>query len=286
MTTKKAKPGKPGPTSPALIVFGLSEIGKPRAGTFGQGDIEAATKAAGALGLSVFKVKGPAAADIASKIPSGRVHANGAGFVPFIRQALYDDLTAVAKAHGVKIADTVANGNANSSPAAAPANTKSGPAPRLPKSWDDIAVGDLVLSQDTDPKEGWWQALVVRKAGEMVSLRWQHSSTRRVFTKHTFNLGLIWPGHDRNVKPIDIKDPVPMYPVSWATIGLTALVLAKEDGPMEQWWEAHPIEADGDSFTLRWRDYPALPNIVRPRLAVALIHPNPAGASAKGTAAA
>jgi len=53
---------------------------------------------------------------------------------------------------------------------------------------------------------------------------------------------------------------------------------------MEQWWEANPIDAHGDSFTLRWRDYPALPTIVRPRLALALIHPNPAGASAKTTA--
>ena len=32
---------------------------------------------------------------------------------------------------------------------------------------------------------------------------------------------------------------------------------------------------DGDSFVLTWRDHPQVPKITRPRLSLALLHPNP-----------
>ena len=103
MTKKNAQSGKPGRAGPALIVFGLTEDGKPRAGTFHATDIEPATKAAAALGLAILKLKDPKAHELATKIPGGQAHAKGHGFVPLIRQALYAQLTEFAKTHGVKI---------------------------------------------------------------------------------------------------------------------------------------------------------------------------------------
>jgi hypothetical protein len=285
MTKKNAKPGKPGRVGPALIAFGLTEDGKPRAGTFHAADIELATKAAAAMGLAILKLKDPKARDLATQIPGGQVHAKGRGFVPLIRQAQYAQLTEFAKAQGVIIQDGLAGEIKNSKTPATPDN-KSDREPHLPNSWDHIDVGALVLAQDTDPKDGWWQAVVVAKNGEMYTLRWQQSQTRRVIIKHKFNLALLWPGNDPNIKPLEVKDTAAIYPVSWQAIGLNQVVLAKEEGPMEQWWEAHPIEVSTDTFTLKWRDYPALPTIVRPRAALALVHPNPGAVSAKSTAAA
>jgi hypothetical protein len=286
MTKTNAKPGKPGRAGPALILFGRSEDGKPRAGTFQEGEIETATKASAGMGLAVLKVSDAQAHDLATKIPAGRVHANGRGFVPFIRGNLYAQLQDLAKAQGIDPTDRALNGESNSETPAAPAHGKSGPEQRLPKSWDDIAVGNLVLAQETDPKDGWWEATVIKKSGDMYTLKWRQTLQRRNVLRHKFNLAPIWPGDDPNVKPLAIKEPVAMYPVSWQAIDLNHLVLAKEEGPMEQWWEANPIDAHGDSFTLRWRDYPAIPTIVRPRLGLALIHPNPATASAETTAVA
>jgi hypothetical protein len=286
MTQPHAKSRKPIAAGPALIVFGLSEDGKPRAGTFQKNEIEAATKASAALSLAVLKVSNDKAADLAAKLLPGRVNANGQGFVPFIRGALYEQLLELAKAQGVKTSDALTSPKQKLASSATADSNSADSEHRLPKSWDDIGVGDLVLIQDTDPQDGWWKAIVVQKKGEMYTLRWQQNPTRRAAIKHKYNLALLWSGDDSAVKPLGIKEPGPMYPANWQAIGLNQLVLAQEDGPMEQFWEATPIEANGDSFTMRWRDYPNLPTIVRPRLSLALLYPNPGNAAAKTTVAA
>src|SRR5437867_4711263 len=53
-------------------------------------------KAAGHLNLQVLQVTAPAIAELASRVPVGRIHANGRGFVPYIRRDLYGKLVAAA----------------------------------------------------------------------------------------------------------------------------------------------------------------------------------------------
>lgn len=46
--------------------------------------------------------------------------------------------------------------------------------------------------------------------------------------------------------------------------------------PISQLWEAKVIEVTGpDTFKLKWRDYPDVPAIERPRHSLALLYPNP-----------
>src|SRR5450759_3456482 len=97
----------------------------------------------------------------------GRVHANGRGFVPFIRGTLYEQLQDLAKAQGIETNERATKDETNSSLPADSSHAKSAHDHRLPKTWDDIQTGDLVLSQDTDPEDGWWEAIVVRKAGTL-----------------------------------------------------------------------------------------------------------------------
>jgi len=285
MTKTNAKPGKPGRAGPALIVFGLSEDGKPRAGTFQESEIETTTKAAQAMGLAVLKVSGAQVQDLATKLPAGSVHANGHGFLPFIRGNLYEQLQKLAKAQGIEATALTPNGDQESGTPVKTEDHHATTKSQLPKSWDDIDIGHLVVAQDTDPKDGWWAATVVHKNGDMFTLRLQHQNRRRV-VKHKYNLALMWPGDDVEPKPSKSKGPNSVYPKSWHTIELQALVLAREEGPMQEWWEATPIKVDGDMFTLKWRDFPTLPTFLRPRLALALLHPNPIGVKAPAIAAA
>jgi|SRR5436305_30641 hypothetical protein len=58
-------------------------------------------------------------------------------------------------------------------------------------------------------------------------------------------------------------------------IGLGSVVLAHE-GPDEGWWEAEVIGLNGRVFSLRWRDYPTQPTILRKSTELALLPPGEA----------
>ena len=63
-------------------------------------------------------------------------------------------------------------------------------------------------------------------------------------------------------------------PSGWQQIDIGHLVLAKDDGPWRSWWEAVPVEKDGDVLKLRWKDFPNVSLITRARLDLALLCPN------------
>ncbi|QDI82186.1 hypothetical protein E8E01_17980 [Methylorubrum populi] len=69
-----------------------------------------------------------------------------------------------------------------------------------------------------------------------------------------------------------VGQPKPRDP---AEIGLGSVVLAHE-GPDEGWWEAEVIGINGRVFSLRWRDYPTQPTILRKATELALLPPGEA----------
>ncbi len=64
-----------------------------------------------------------------------------------------------------------------------------------------------------------------------------------------------------------VGQPKPRDPTE---IGLGSVVLAHE-GPDEGWWEAEVIGLNGRVFSLRWRDYPTQPTILRKATELALL---------------
>lgn len=66
-----------------------------------------------------------------------------------------------------------------------------------------------------------------------------------------------------------VGQPKPREPTE---IGLGSVVLAHE-GPDEGWWEAEVIGINGRVFSLRWRDYPTQPTILRKATELALLPP-------------
>jgi len=62
----------------------------------------------------------------------------------------------------------------------------------------------------------------------------------------------------------------PKWPVDWDEIGVGSVVLALE-APEYGWWESIVIGVNGQSVSLKWRDYPREPVFVRPRAELALL---------------
>jgi hypothetical protein len=77
-----------------VVLFGVDENGKPKGARFPENQADLATKAAGHLNLRVLEIVGPDAIDLAARLSEGRIHANGRGFVPYIRRDLYAKLVA------------------------------------------------------------------------------------------------------------------------------------------------------------------------------------------------
>ena len=261
-----------------IVLFGVDGQGKPKAARFLDKHADLATKAAGQLKLQVLKVQGPETSDLAAKLPQGRIHANGRGFIPFIRRDLYNKLLAAASA---------ATGGGDAAPSSP---TSQGGEPGRPGDWDSIAIGHVVVVLD-EPGEGWYEAIVAETHGDMLTLRWRDYPRERRFVRHRLSVGLLFPGGDPtallSVKSTTGPTPKPKatsaepssakptaYPKSWADIDLDSLVLAKEDGPWRSWWEAVPVAKADQTLTLRWRDFAKLAPINRPRLDLALLYPN------------
>src|SRR5438128_10189486 len=83
-------------SSPAapVVLFGVDDNGKPKAARFPETQADLATKAAEHLKLHVLPIIGPVVVDLAGRVPPGRIHANGRGFVPYIRRDLHAKLVA------------------------------------------------------------------------------------------------------------------------------------------------------------------------------------------------
>jgi hypothetical protein len=282
--TAKAKHTTPTMNTPSpVVLFGIDSHGKPKGARFGKDHANLAIKAASQLQLRVLASNDPKIADLATRLPVGRVHATGRTFVPFIRRDLYDKLVAAAPNGNPHPTNPPASGSSG----AASAKPPGGSSPNLPKTWREISVGDLVVAQE-GPEDGWYEAIVAEVNGDMLTVRWRDYPRERQVVRHRQRLGLLYPG----VKPTttDIakagkaKDHKPTgeaaaagsqpLPRDWQQIDVGQLVLAKDDGPWGSWWEAVPIEKAGDEFKLRWRDYSRIAPITRQRLVLALINPD------------
>jgi hypothetical protein len=283
MTAKARHAGVSGsaPLAP-VVLFGIDSRGKPKAARFGKAAANLAVKAASQLQLRVIPTDQPKVAEIAARLPVGRVHATGKTFVPFVRRDLYDKLIAAAENGNGSVAMRTSASQATGG--AAPAKPQN-PNPNLPGSWDQIGLGDLVVAQES-LDQGWYDAIVVELSGDMLTLRWRDYPRERRFVRHRFRVGLLCPGAElashagKRAKPSSVKTQTAKHefslPSDWQDIDVDKLVLAKEDGPWRAWWEAIPIEKSGDDFKLRWRDYSTLPPISRQRFALALICPDAA----------
>ena len=164
-TAKAANGNAAAKSGPAIIVFGSDPAGKPTAANFPAQQAGLATKAAELMQLRVLKIDSPELAQFATQLPVGRIYASGHGFVPHVRPAIYDQL--------LQFADPA-------------------PAPGLPATWDDIDVGHMVIARD-EPAFGWWEAIVIARDGDMLTLRWRDYPKQAPAVLHRATLALLKP---------------------------------------------------------------------------------------------
>ena len=145
------KPTKAKSRRPALktaIMFGLDKDNKPHAARF-TGENEALlARAAGVMGLRIAVPATQKHLEITSKLPAGKIHATGNGLVPIIDQSLYDQIVS----------------SVGGQPGAISAS--------LPKSPAQLAPGHVVIAL-ASLEDGWWPAVVIKRSGETVTLKWR-----------------------------------------------------------------------------------------------------------------
>ena len=167
-------------TAPDLIVLGPDEQGKPRAGRFPASQADLVAKAAKAMNLTVCKADGATLAELAKKLTTGRLYGTGRGFVPPVGRNLYGKIVEQLKLAGQPVPSPTA-----------PAATEQ-PAPGLPATWDDIAVGHMVIAQE-GAAEGWWEAIIIARDGDMLTLKWRDWPQLPKVLRHAGAVALLKP---------------------------------------------------------------------------------------------
>ncbi len=158
-----------------VVVFGVDDDCRPHAAWFPKTDADRARSAAKQLRLNVVEVRNGGAADLIAKLPPGRIHANGPGVVPVVREDLYDKVIAALNSRG----------EAGREPGEPVATDQ-------PATWDGIKPGHVVLAQDA-LVEGWWAAVVVNRTGDKLTLRWRDYSAWQKFTARVTAVALLNP---------------------------------------------------------------------------------------------
>jgi hypothetical protein len=208
MTSSSKTPitlAQPPDCSPAIILFGTDDSGKPHASTFNIDQRHHAIKAAGLMGFRALAVEGETLTGLAAKIPAGKVFSSGKGFVPFVKR----DVGALLDQFATDHPDQLITVSAPVEEASSSAEDIDGPdagyviaAKEQPKSWTDIKLGSRVLAVD-DPDDGWWVAIVqhVHESGTqghpcpMYKLKWEAFPDDAAFNRRFDHVALVHPDY-------------------------------------------------------------------------------------------
>lgn len=178
------------PTTPALIVFGLDEAGKPHASWFGKADAPLATRAAGLMAMTAIAVTSDEHRALASQLPQGRVFASGKGFVPFCKKALYDRLVGLG---GPNLASPATGlPGAGAKPVSA-GSADAQAAEHRPQGWSEIQAGSAVLIHGGG-EDGWFEAKVIEaKLDDLFTLRWRDWPELPILVRRREDIALLNP---------------------------------------------------------------------------------------------
>ena len=169
--------------TPPLIVLGFDDQQKPRGARFVDAKPDLVTKAADAMGFKVYEASSEDVAEIAKKLPLGRLYANGRGFVPNVRQDLYSDLVAALALEPE--AELSPENDKDSLPAAR----------GLPRSWDEVGPGHLVIAHES-LDYGWWEAIVLDRQGDTFILQYRDYPHLPKFVRHRTGIAMMSPPTD------------------------------------------------------------------------------------------
>lgn len=222
------------PQPPVLVLFGRDRAGKPRAAWFDGNQAKAALAAADTMKLRALPLMGDEQRVLAAELAHGRILPSGKAHVPGALRDLYGRFVALAgESAGLSIAGSQ--------------EAELGDA-------DQTAAAVIAMGGTEEPSSTAAHAAAAQP----------HAEAREPIKAGSGADGPPKPQPgDRNFvgnpKPRDREE-----------IGLGSVVLAHE-GPEDGWWEAEVIGINDQVFSLRWRDYPTQPTIVRKASELALL---------------
>jgi hypothetical protein len=194
----KRQDKKTATTPDKFFVFGIDKEGKPRGARFAEYNERVLTFVSELLLTSVFPASA-AFAEVAKKLPQGRVYSSGKAFLPPIKRDLIDKLNAVlatpgdeSQAFKLTTSSDQTSGNEDN-PDGAKIQTTSPITFGLPRSWDSIQGGHVVLIHES-PADGWWEATVLERENEILTLRFRDYPRQPKFQRHISQVALINPG--------------------------------------------------------------------------------------------
>lgn len=200
---------KTGKTEPAKVdpvyVIGLDANGKPRGARFAEPK-DSIVSAAMDLKCRVLLDQPEAVSALGMKLPVGRVYGSGKVvklFVPNIRRELYDRILEAAgplaeepaaeKADASEQASENTQAKSETDAATNEVKCISPVTSGLPRSWEEITVGHMVLAHES-PDDGWWEAVVIQRDQEILTLRYRDAPKLPKFIRHINTVALVNPG--------------------------------------------------------------------------------------------
>jgi hypothetical protein len=189
--TKKAGKKVTAPVNPMFVV-GLDDKGKPRGAKFNETN-DLVVSAAVDMMLTAVVLPSPTFADLAAKLPQGRLYASGKTFIPNIRRGLHDELMAILAQPGDTSQPLKLHPPEQSPDALGSVTCTSPITSGLPRSWEGVGVGHMVLAHES-ALDGWWESVVENRDGDILTLRFRDYPKQPTFIRHVLTVALVNPG--------------------------------------------------------------------------------------------
>jgi len=183
-------------------VLGFDNKGKPRGARFAEYNERVLNFVSDLMLTSVYPASA-AFTEVAMKLPPGRIYASGKAFIPPIKRDLVEKLAHVLNVPGddsktFKLAYPPGQTPEDEGhPEEAKIRTTSPVTYGLPRSWDSIQPGHVVLVHES-PADGWWEATVQEREDEILTLKFRDYPRQPKFQRHISQVALINPGPSRD----------------------------------------------------------------------------------------
>ncbi|QDM16068.1 hypothetical protein FNL56_09380 [Tardiphaga sp. vice304] len=183
----------PDPTISELFVFGRDKTGRERGARF-LSSTDLAVRAAVEDGYKAVSHPPSGFAEVAMDLPLGQISPSGRLSIPIIQTKLFRTVTWAerqieqmkhAELHGIASSSllSVVGVQGSGSPEL-PAYTT------MPASWQAVGNGNLVLIHG-GPEVGWWDAVVVERIEDILTLMLRDDPWQGVFYRHRNAVALI-----------------------------------------------------------------------------------------------
>jgi hypothetical protein len=185
---------KKAPATPdKFFVLGFDDKGKPRGARFAEYNERVLNFVSDLMLTSVYPASA-AFTEAAMKLPPGRAYASGKAFVPPVKRDLIEKLVHILNVPGDESKTfRLAHPPGHEGEPEAHVQTVSPITSGLPRSWDSIQAGHVVLVHES-PADGWWEATVQEREEEILTLKFRDYPRQPKFQRHVSQVALINPG--------------------------------------------------------------------------------------------